>query len=389
MPINFKNGFSAAVAKNQKVWEHDRSLTVGASEVFGCIRECYFKKREPDKAEDPEEADPEWGHTERGNLIENEFAVPCLHDMFGESNCFYMGSEQKTFVDGRLSATPDGVVVDLQPDALIDYNIEDIGGGGVIGTEIKTFGGEFAAPKQYKAPSLADPTKEAIYYKAKVKHEGQAQVQMGLLRRKTNYQPDHVAVLYINPANLKDIRPAVVKYDDRVYDLAKRRAESVFDPTKTAKDFPAEGKLRNDCQYCQFTAICNETDMSRFSGQVRKLSEFPAETQEAVRKQVITVAALRSEFKSLESEKKEAEMALRETLLDLGTTRLADDGWSTSLSKNGGRKRTDTARIVEDTGIDLDDYQTEGQPYFVLRTKADDELINVQQHESKPWTPSV
>ena len=45
-PIDFKAGFSSAVAANAKVWEHDRSQTVGASEVAGCWRHNYFKKRQ-------------------------------------------------------------------------------------------------------------------------------------------------------------------------------------------------------------------------------------------------------------------------------------------------------------------------------------------------------
>jgi len=369
MAVNFKDGFSAAVARGQKVWAHDRSQTCGASEVFGCWRELWFKKRAPELAEDPEEEDPEWGHAERGNLIENDFAVPCLQDMFGRDRCLFMGGEQKTFVDGRLSATPDGVVVDLAPDALVEYGVEDIGGGGVLGTEIKTFGGEYAAPKKFKGPSLIDPSTEVVYYRPKPRHEGQGHVQMGALRRNTNYQPDYVAVLYINPANLKDIRVATVKYDDKVYQRAKERADAVFDPDKAAKDFPTEGKMRNDCTYCKFVSACAQTDASRYSGNVRKPKEFSEEEMEIFYQAVKKVATLRADMKAMEAEKKEAEFELRELLLEADTNRMGGEGWSASLSQNGGRKKLDAKRLAEDSGLDPEDYMVEGNPYFVLRTK--------------------
>lgn len=372
MAVNFKNGFSSAVAKGQKVWAHDRQQTAGASEVFGCWRELYFKKRAPELAEDPEEEDPEWGHTERGNLIENEFAVPCLRDMFGKDRCFYMGDEQKTFVDGRLSATPDGVITDLERDALVEYGVEDIGEQGVIGAEVKTFGGEYAAPKKFKGVSLVNPGEEVIYYKPKPRHEGQGHVQMGLLRRKTNYQPDYVAALYINPSNLKDIRVGVVKYDDKVYQRAKERAEAVFDPDKEAKDFPTEGKLRNDCTYCKFVSACAQTDAERFTGNVRKPKEFTDAELETFFNAVKKVAELRANMKDIELEKKEAEFELREMLLDANTSRMGGEGWSASLSQNGGRKKLDAKRLAEDSGLDPEDYMIEGNPYFVLRTKFED-----------------
>lgn len=365
-PIDFKAGFSAAVAANQKVWEHDRSQTVGASEAANCWRHNYFKKRAPELAETPEEVDPEWGHTERGNLIENEFVVPTLKHMFGEDKCLFMGAAQKTFVDGRLSATPDGVVVDLPTNALELYGVGDIVTS-EIATEVKSFGGEHAAPKKKK---LEDGT---IRYTAKPKHVAQNIVQMGILQRKTNYQPQFGVVLYVNPVNLKDIRPATVQYDDGVYNHLKSRAEAVFDPTKEAKDFPAEGLLTNECNYCDFCTACNKVEMARFPDKVIKTEKMKPETKQQLEFLTKKTAALRAQFKELEATKKKAEMELREALLIAGTSRAADEGWSVSLSQNAGRKSLDKDRLVADLDIDLDDYMVEGSPYYVLRTKADAE----------------
>lgn len=368
-PINFNKGFSEAVAANQKEWVHDRTTTVGASEVFDCWRSTFFKKRAPEMADAAEEQDPEWGHAERGNLIENEYVVPTLRTMFGEDSCLFMGEQQRTLVDGRLSATPDGLVIEQSSDALAEYGVEDIGSAGELATEVKTFGGEFAAPKKKVVADPKDETKNVTRYEAKPKHVGQVNVQLGMFRRKTNYQPDYGVVLYVNPVNLKDIRPAVVKYDENVYKRAKERAEAVFDPNKTAKDFPAEGLITNGCQYCAFVDACNKVEMSRLPKGIKKTDELDPAVQETIREKAKEVVTLRKQAKKLEADKKAAEADLKTLLFDNDTTRAAQEGWSATVSKQNGRKSTDVDRIVEDTGIDLEDYQTEGNPFFVLRVK--------------------
>lgn len=371
-PIDFSAGFSQFVASNQKVWEHDRSQTVGASEVFGCHRQAFFKKRAPELAEVNDEVDPEWGHTERGNLIENEFVVPCLRSMFGEDKCFMMGADQKTLVDGRLSATPDGVVVDLPQDALVNYGVPDIGPTGHIATEVKSFGGEHAAPKKKKVPDPNDPTKLIVRYEPKVRHKGQNIVQMGLFKRKTNYQPDFGVVIYSNPVNLKDVRITTVQYEDSIYKRAKDRAEAVFDLTKKAEDFPAEGLLNNDCQYCDFCNACNAVEMSRFPDKVVKTETLTPEQQKELEERARRVAKLRKEAKELDERKKVEESALKDLMFDVGTTRASGTGWSASISKVNGRKSLDKDKLVETFEFDVEDFQKEGNPYFQLRTKAED-----------------
>lgn len=369
-PIDFGEGFGEAVSAGKRVWEHDRSQTVGASEVAGCWRRNYFAKREPELAELDESVD-EWGHAERGNIIENEFVVPALRHMFGEDKCLYMGEEQKTFVDGRLSATPDGIVVDLSDDALRNYGVESLGGSGVLQTEVKTFGGDFAAPKKRVIPDPNDAAKNIILYEARPKHEAQNIAQMGIMRRETNYSPDVGVVLYVNPVNLKDVRVAPVKYDDAVYNRLKSRAEAVFDPNKTAKDFPAEGVMTTDCNYCAFCKACNDVEMKRMPDSPIASRDLPEETREAIGRLTREVEALRAEHKALSERKKVAEASLKDALFDSGTNRASGDGWSCSVSRNNGRKTTDLDAICEKYGIDLEEFQKVGQPYFVLRTKAE------------------
>ena len=52
--ISIKSMLDAHVAANGKTWEHDRDLTVGASEVGQCLRKTWFAKNgvDPDRSEE-------------------------------------------------------------------------------------------------------------------------------------------------------------------------------------------------------------------------------------------------------------------------------------------------------------------------------------------------
>jgi hypothetical protein len=363
MKIDFAKGFTQAVADNAKVWE-DRVTTVGASEVFGCIRSIFFKKIRPDLMDTVDDSldGPNWGHTERGNLIENDFVVPKLRAMFGADKCLYMGTEQKTFKDGRLSATPDGIVIDLPFDALSMYGKKDINGD-AIATEIKTFGGAHAEPRKYLIDGVA-------HYEAKLQHIGQNIVQMGAINKNTNFAPKTGAVLYVNPVNLKDIRVAIVDFDQGIYDHAKVRAESIYETGKTAADFRAEGlKGGNACTYCQFKDACQEIEMKAFPDAKLLPSSVDPSALLEVEKAVRHIAGLRAEYKKLELQKKAAEADLKDHLFNLRTNRLYGADWSVSISKRKGKKALDKEAMIED-GIDLEAYSKEGNPFFVTTIKA-------------------
>jgi hypothetical protein len=363
MKIDFAKGFTQAVADNAKVWE-DRVTTVGASEAFGCIRGIYFTKVRPDLMDEVSDSDdgPNWGHTERGNLIENDFVVPKLRAMFGADKCLYMGAEQKTFKDGRLSATPDGIVIDLPSDALSMYGKADINGNS-IATEIKTFGGAHAEPRKYVVDGK-------IRYEAKLQHVGQNIIQMGAINKNTNFAPKTGAVLYVNPVNLKDIRVAIVDFDQGIYDHAKVRAESIYVAGKTAADFRAEGlKTTNGCTYCKFTDACQKIELSAFPDNKLAPSSIDPKVLAEVEKSVRHIASLRADYKKIEGQKKAAEADLKDHLFNLRTNRLYGADWSVSISKRKGKKALDKTAMLED-GIDLEAYSKEGNPFFVTTIKA-------------------
>jgi CRISPR/Cas system-associated exonuclease Cas4 (RecB family) len=331
MPIDFKKAFSESVLGNQREWEHDRSKSVGASEVFGCIRQSYYKKREPDRAEEIENPlDSEWGHMERGNLIENFYAVPNLRRIFDPKNCFYMGEEQRTLIVGNLSATPDGIVVDQPPDALAGLpGGVPVMDGDQIAIEVKTFNPQYMDIQQ-----------------AKARHIGQNIVQMGAFADTTNYAPKHGVVLYINPVNLKDVRAYATKFDPKLYQRAKDRADDVFDLTKSARDYKPEGKINGDCEYCPFQYACAQDSLAAFPKKAKKAEELDPDVQLRITDLGERIRTLREELKEIEAAKKDAEESLRMILNDHDTNRFKVDGMSVTYSSIAGRRTLDTDAVL-------------------------------------------
>ena len=62
-----REALHAYVVENQRAFTHDRTKSIGASEIGQCARKLWFLKHRTDK--DPQHQD-RWGASERGNLIE-------------------------------------------------------------------------------------------------------------------------------------------------------------------------------------------------------------------------------------------------------------------------------------------------------------------------------
>lgn len=94
---------------NARAWAHDRSQTLGASEVGQCARRVFWLKNEGDAGygvpRDPGFKDG-WGARVRGSVMEDHFWYPAMKATFGDRLKF-AGPVQKTFVSGFLSATPE------------------------------------------------------------------------------------------------------------------------------------------------------------------------------------------------------------------------------------------------------------------------------------------
>lgn len=347
--MDFNGMFAAFEAADEKEWRYDRNASVGASEAFDCHRKTFFKKwgYEPD---DGHEQD--WGAAKRGDIIENYFAVPATKAILPEgAELLYAGEEQDTLKSGRLTATPDGLAVGLERDALKQLGIDDIESDCVV-IEYKSF----------------DP--RANITEEKAIHSGQTQVQMGLFHEKTEYKPEYAVIIYFNASWLSDIRPFVVKRDPKIYAAAKERAAAVFAKDPQPLDFVAEGKLSGACSLCEFTEEC-----SYATGEATPKEKRAIDDEETIERLAL-LAKRQKEYanaaKENEKERKAIDEEIKEILRDKKTKGHTDDRFSISLSWLSGKKSLDMTLLaadLEEHGLDIADYQKEGSGYERLTVK--------------------
>lgn len=340
--INFDGMFDAFAALNEKEWKYDRNLSLGASEVFTCERMTFYKKNQYE-VDDDHEAD--WGAARRGDVIENNVAVPAMTAILPEgAKLLYAGTEQETLKKGRLSATPDGLVVNAPADCLFQLGIPKCNGQFV--TEFKSF----------------DP--RANIKEAKAVHIGQVQVQMGLIHELTEYRPEYAVIIYFNASILSDIRCFLVVRDPEAYEAAIYRAKRVYAANEPCEMLP-EGKITGDCRLCDYTEECAVTQ-GETSPKEKKAVD--PETNDILKKLARERDAADTIIKEETTNKKTAEEEIKMILREVRTKGVADDSYSVSLTWCKGKNSTDLLAMAED-GIDIEKYQKEGNGYDRLTVK--------------------
>lgn len=182
------------------VWEHDRSKTVGASEIGACARMVWYRKNGI-----AEEAEASWGFGERGKHVEQ-----WVYDRLKAAK-IRLRRKQQTLISGHLSATLDGML-----------------GKTVI--DIKSF----------------DPRKREV---VEQKHLMQVQAQIGLA------DADAGLLLYVNASDYQDARERPVERDMTAYQTLQDRARYIM---TSPVEPPREGKIAggDECRLCPFQAAC-------------------------------------------------------------------------------------------------------------------------------------
>jgi hypothetical protein len=177
-----------------------------------------------------------WGATHRGDIIEKHLWVPALRHVYGD-RLLYAGDDQTTFVDGALSATPDGLVIGAKRDALKHLGVKDIKSD-CFTVECKSI----------------DP--RVNIEEEKTINRIQVQVQMGMFRRKTKYKPQFAVLSYVDASWHDTVNEFVIEYDDKLYESLKARAGRLMD--KSIKQKP-EGWIGGgwQCRYCEYLDKCN------------------------------------------------------------------------------------------------------------------------------------
>lgn len=353
-PFTFEDMFDEFVAGDcQKVWPHDRTKSVGASEAFGCIRKNWFSKRGKMFGYERDASYHEsWGATRRGDIIENYQIVPAVERGLARRGMelIMAGNGQDTIIKGTSSATLDGLIINAPRDLLAEYDVPDLGTDCCV-LEMKSF----------------DPRINIV--QEKDIHRGQTQMQMGMIRETTEYKPNFAVVLYVNASWLDDIRPFVVEYDHDVYEIGKRRNEKVFSVDDPAL-LGAEGKLDGMCSYCPYEKSCQQVSAARVPAARKALNMKEVEAQdhsliEALDSTVHELALKKKEKKALEREIEDLNEEVRQNLIAANESRAVGDGWKVSYTAQKGRKTISKELMIE-KGLDPEDFMIEGAGFEKL-----------------------
>lgn len=375
--INFKKGFDKWVGSRQKVWKHDRSKSVGASEAFGCLRQVWFKKNNAEVDPHYEES---WGALQRGDMMENHFVEPgvkwIMENMTHDAQLIWGGEKQRTLIakDAPLSATPDGLVIYADDDILAEYGIASLGGSkkdvehpsNCFNLEIKSID-----------PRVNLKEEKGI-------HRGQTIVQMGLTRENSSWRPNYAVIIYVDASFFDDIEVFIVPYDHKAYEVAKQRARAVYE-VKDPGVIMAEGKMDSSCTYCKYKVVCAQTQKKNVpkGGEANSKVTPPAILEEFDR----LVADERSKAaarKVIEVEYKSASERLKQWLSNTGVrvAKSSDGKTKVSMSWIKGRKTLDVNAVREalaEHGLQVEDFMKEGEGHSRLaisekgEQKADEE----------------
>lgn len=315
----------------------DRSNTVGASDVGQCARKTYWLKNEGDPQHgaprDPDYVDS-WGAKMRGTVFEDQFWEPALRAKFGD-RLLFAGKEQKTFVSGFLSATPDGLLTGLAPDEVAP------GSGPEVMVECKT-----ADPRT----NLTEAKAENVY---------QTHIQMGLVRELTPYKPTHSILSYTDASFWSEGKEFVIPFDQKVFDAGKARAVQIMTATNAA-DLKPEGYISGgrECEYCPFTRACG---IERRKG--------PAEEGVADPQFVAEIADLAGLIRRLDifgkqndAELRELQEQMRQRLRAKGVRKIPS---VVTWSAVKGRPSYDNKAIREaaiEAGVDVEQFSSVGEP---------------------------
>jgi len=324
-------------ANSGRAWSHDRSQTVGASEVGQCARKVFWLKNEGDANYGvPRDAGYEdtWGARVRGSVYEDQFWYPALKATYG-SRLKFAGPDQKTFVSGFLSATPDGLLTGMTPNEVAP------GSGLEVMAECKT-----VDPRT----NLTEAKAENVY---------QTHVQMGIVRELTDYRPTHSILSYTDASFWSEITEFIIPFDQKIYDTAKARAAQIMTATSAA-DLKPEGWIAGgrDCEYCPFTQACGI--------QRRSVPSFdtPADPQFAAEATDIALAIKHAERRrdAFDEQVRSLQDDLKARLRERGVRKIKG---VVSWSSVKGRETYDNKAIREaaaEAGIDVESMKNIGEP---------------------------
>jgi len=327
-----------AINQNQTVFTTqageplNRLLTVGGSEAHQCIRKTWFCKNEhPHDSAYVENK----GFFIRGHAIEDT-VVDLLNSVLPDNfEYLYTGNDQRSLVDGQVSATPDGLLRN-----------KDTGEEIVI--EIKSL----------------DP--RSNFDKPKDAHIFQAQLQTELFNKLTKHAPQRAVLIYVDASDYSHVVQFDVERCESVLVGTHTRAKMIFTATNPTT-LPAEGKYSGECRYCPYTTACGEAVIDSFP--TDKIDDLTEELENKLGWFVNERQGADANIKKNTKLKGSLDERIKLLLRDHNIKACRGEDWSISYASIAGRKSLDTSS-VEDAGIDLSPFYVLGKPSDRLTVKS-------------------
>jgi CRISPR/Cas system-associated exonuclease Cas4 (RecB family) len=357
-----KKAFNVYAAKKRRVFSKSRMKTIGASEIGQCIRKIGYLKHDMAEDSNRNPTPDRWGAARRGNTFEDHFFVPALRMEYGE-NIIYLGKEQKTWKYDLLSATPDGLLINQPRDSLADLMVPDIGPSGEVVIDCKTIDPRI---------NLSEP---------KLEHVFQLQVQLGCMRRASTHKPDYGVLIYTNASFFDDVVEFVVKYDDKVFEHALKRASRILN-AEHAIDLKPEGWIAGgrECEYCTFSRACKS---------IRAPSEEVKSTLDPQVFAYIKDLALKEKHwasisSDAEKEQRNIQEEIKKALRENNLRKINEGDMTITWSTVVGRPSFDMPKLKEAAkavGLDVQKFERVGEPSdrLTINVSKKDRLVQTKK----------
>lgn len=391
--IDIQASVKEFMKERKKAFSHERGKTIGASEIGMCARNVgYRKSATPVDATYDENA---LGAAARGDIMEDGWSAPLLRNAVAKigGELIWAGQDNQMSLvnaDAWVSATPDGLAINVPWDCLAKYGVPQI-------YDVA----DVAASPQQQVDCIVvefksyDP-RTNVEKLPKIQHVDQVNMQMGLIRTTefvdangevTEYAPSYAMIVYTDASDYMKMQVAIVKYDHKGYLGQLSRAQHImkaagwtmtkngphFNPenVKGVELLRPEGKIGGgaECRYCAYSKRC-----LGYSALVPKVAQLPPKKVVAkIRELAHMLNSEKAAIEEATQKKNRIEADLKESLAEAGTKYLDTGEVKLNWKRGDGKEITDTkamAAWIEATCKKLG----KKPPDFKIKTKPTESL---------------
>lgn len=350
--LSFDDAVKQYIDSTHAGFDHDRSLTIGASEIEKCARAVAYKKggvgQDDGYVENP-------GYAHRGNVMEDHWFVPLARHWFKSmgSKLHHAGQQDQMSIvaeDVFASATPDGIASNVPDDALRFIKGSETFKGGDLLNEFKSI------DPNVNVARLPRPW-----------HAGQVNYGLGLVRAATKFKPTHGLLWYGNCSDYSKIKHFVIPFHKGKFREQLKRAAFIMAARKKPDQLAPEGKINGgkECETCPFSKRC-----LGFSAWVPKGERaLKSRDRSRVAKLVEKIDESKKLIAAAEQSKRSTEADLKAALTELGTNSAEIGQTKIQWSRTEGSERLDQAKMLK--VLLRDGYKRKD---FVTKTKPSDRL---------------